>query len=145
MKSFKKLFEILGKWKYQYISASILLIVSVGFRLLEPKVLQIAVDKIISFFVNKGTSVTAADDSASRFLYQFLPELKIENAGVILITLGVIFLVIALFRGITMLSSSAIAASSTEKAIKKLRDRLFNHLQFLPMEYYGKTPTGELI
>jgi ATP-binding cassette subfamily B protein len=145
MKSFKKLFEILGKWKYQYISASILLIVSVGFRLLEPKVLQIAVDKIISFFVNKGTSVSAADDSASRFLYQFLPELRIENAGIILITLGVIFLIIALFRGITMLSSSAIAASSTEKAIKKLRDRLFSHLQFLPMEYYGKTPTGELI
>lgn len=145
MKSFKKLFEILGKWKYQYISASILLIISVGFRLLEPKVLQIAVDKIISFFVTRGTSVVAINDSASRFLYRFLPELKIENAGIILVTLGIIFLVIALFRGITMLSSSAIAASSTEKAIKKLRDRLFSHLQFLPMEYYGKTPTGELI
>src|SRR4030095_13780884 len=29
--------------------------------------------------------------------------------------------------------------------MKKLRDRLFSHLQHLPMSYYSKTPTGELI
>lgn len=51
MKSLKKLFEILGKWKYEYIAASLLLILSVAFRLLEPKILQIAVDKIIAFFI----------------------------------------------------------------------------------------------
>ena len=63
----------------------------------------------------------------------------------ILIYLGIMFLVISLFRGATMFSSSAISAASTEKATKKLRDKLFSHLQHLPMEYYGKTPTGELI
>src|SRR4030095_332908 len=145
MKSFKKLFEILGKWKYQYISAAILLIISVGFRLLEPRILQMAVDKIIGFFVAKGTAPVAATDVVSRYLYSFLPELKIENAWLILIYLGVIFLIISVFRGATMFSSSAISAASTEKAIKKLRDSLFYHLQHLPMEYYGKTPTGELI
>ena len=144
MKSFKKLFEILGKWKYRYISAAVLLVLSIGFRLLEPKVLQIAIDKIIGFFVSKN-SVVAADDVVSRFLYSFLPELKIENIGLILIYLGIIFLVISVLRGATMFSSSAISASSTEKAVKKLRDKLFSHLQHLPMVYYGKTPTGELI
>ncbi|MCI0448596.1 MAG: ABC transporter ATP-binding protein/permease [Chlorobi bacterium] len=144
MKNFKKLFEILGKWKYSYISAAVLLVISIGFRLLEPKVLQIAVDKIIGFFVSKG-SVAASDDVVSRFLYSFLPELRIENIGIILIYLGIIFLVISLLRGATMFTSSAISASSTEKAMKKLRDKLFSHLQHLPMEYYGKTPTGELI
>ncbi|MBL8016195.1 MAG: ABC transporter ATP-binding protein [Ignavibacteria bacterium] len=144
MKSLKKLFEILGKWKYEYISASLLLIVSVGFRLLEPKVLQITVDKIIAFFVTKK-DIAPGDDSIAKYIYALLPELKIENAGLILVYLGVIFLVIALLRGITMLSSSTISASSTEKAMKKLRDRLFSHLQHLPMKYFGKTPTGELI
>lgn len=143
MKSFIKLIEILGKWKYRYISAAVLLIISVLFRLLEPKVLQIAVDKIISFFVTKST--VAADDTVSRIIYSILPSLNIENAGIILVYLGIIFLVIALFRGATMFSSSAITASSTEKATKRLRDRLFEHLQHLPLEYYGKTPTGELI
>jgi ATP-binding cassette subfamily B protein len=145
MKSLKKLFEILGKWKYEYIAASLLLIVSVGFRLLEPKILQMTVDKIIAFFVTgKGNTVTA-DDSITNFFYWVLPELKIENSGMILIYLGVIFLMIALLRGVTMLSSSTISAASTEKAMKKLRDRLFSHLQHLPMKYFGKTPTGELI
>lgn len=145
MKSLKKLFEILGKWKYQYVSAGVLLIISVGFRLMEPKVLQIAVDKIISIFVSKQSLPVNANDFITSNLYKLLPELKIENAGLILVYLGVIFLAIALFRGITMLSSSAIAASSTEKAMKQLRDKLFAHLQHLPMEYFGKTPTGELI
>lgn len=145
MKSLKKLFEILGKWKYEYIAASLLLIVSVGFRLLEPKILQMTVDKIIAFFVTgKGNTVTA-DDGITNFFYSVLPELKIENSGMILVYLGVIFLIIALLRGITMLSSSVISAASTEKAMKKLRDRLFSHLQHLPMKYFGKTPTGELI
>ena len=55
------------------------------------------------------------------------------------------FIVIAALRSLSGFSSSAITASSTEKAVKKLRDRLFLHLQHLPMDYYSKTPTGELI
>jgi ATP-binding cassette subfamily B protein len=145
MKNFKKLFEILDKWKYRYITAAALLVISIGFRLLEPKVLQIAVDKIIGFFVAKGSAPIVTEDFVTRALYSFLPELKIENAVMILISLGIMFLVISLLRGATMFSSSAITADSTEKATKKLRDRLFSHLQHLPMEYYGKTPTGELI
>lgn len=145
MKSLSKLFEILGKWKYQYVSASILLIVSVGFRLMEPKILQMAVDKIIAFFVTGTGNTVKADDVITRFLYSILPELKIENAGLILIYLGILFLIIAILRGVTMFSSSTISAASTEKAMKKLRDRLFYHLQHLPMKYFGKTPTGELI
>lgn len=144
MKSFIKIFEILGKWKYRYISAALLLIVSVLFRLLEPKVLQIAVDKIIAFFVSKGVIQTGGD-AVTGFIYSILPELKIENAWLILIWLGVIFLVISLLRGISMFMSSTISASSTEKATKQLRDKLFSHMQYLPMEYYGKTPTGELV
>jgi ATP-binding cassette, subfamily B, bacterial len=144
MKSFIKIFEILGKWKYRYISAALLLVVSVLFRLLEPKVLQIAVDKIIAFFVSKGVIQTGGD-AVTGFIYSILPELKLENAWLILIWLGVIFLAISLLRGISMFMSSTISASSTEKATKQLRDKLFSHMQYLPMEYYGKTPTGELV
>ncbi|KXK42915.1 MAG: ABC-type multidrug transport system protein [Chlorobi bacterium OLB5] len=144
MKSLKKLFEILGKWKYEYIAASLLLILSVAFRLLEPKILQIAVDKIIAFFIT-GKNFQPGEDTIAGYIYSLLPELKIENASLILVYLGVIFLLIALMRGATMLVSSTISAASTEKAMKKLRDRLFSHLQRLPMKFFGKTPTGELI
>jgi len=145
MKSFKKLFEILDKWKYQYLTAAIFLVFSMGFRMLEPRVLQITVDKIISFFITKSTNQIAGDDFITRFLYSFLPQIKIENAAVILLSLGGMFIVISLLRSFSGFSSSAITAASTEKAMKKLRDKLFLHLQHLPMDYYSKTPTGELI
>jgi len=141
----KKLFEILDKWKYQYITAAVFLVISMGFRMLEPRVLQITVDKIISFFISKGTIQIAGSDFITKFLYSFLPEIKIENAAVILFSLGGMFIVISLLRSLSGFSSSAITASSTEKAMKKLRDTLFLHLQHLPMDYYSKTPTGELI
>ena len=59
--------------------------------------------------------------------------------------LGVLFMVISAIRAITQFIGSIIAASSTEKAIKKLRDRLFAHIQFLPLSYHKKTPTGEMV
>lgn len=145
MKNFKKLFEILDKWKYQYMAAALFLVISMGFRMLEPRVLQITVDKIISFFVAKSKEISGGDDFVTRFMYSLLPDLKIENAGIILLSLGAMFIVISLLRSATSFSSSAITAASTEKAVKKLRDRLFLHLQHLPMDYYSKTPTGELI
>lgn len=71
MKSLKKLFEILGKWKYEYIAASLLLMLSVGFRLLEPKILQITVDKIIAFFIT-GKNIVPGGDTVAGYIYALL-------------------------------------------------------------------------
>ncbi|MGH2575380.1 MAG: ABC transporter transmembrane domain-containing protein, partial [Ignavibacteria bacterium] len=144
MKNLKKLFEILGKWKYYYVLSAVLLTVSVSIRMLEPKVLQIAVDKVIVFFVSSENKIIA-EDYITKMFYSVLPELRIENLHMILIYLGIIFLIISLLRGLFMFISSAITASYTEKAIKKLRVKLFSHIQQLPLEYHSKTPTGELI
>lgn len=145
MDNIKKLFRILDKWKYNYIFAGVLLIIATGIRMLEPRVLQITVDKIITFFSGNQEAYNTEGDKITEMFYTILPELRIENLHIILIWLGVIFLVISLLRGVFSFASSAISASSTEKAIKKLRDRLFSHLQALPLAYHSKTPTGELI
>ncbi|MCB0725758.1 MAG: ABC transporter ATP-binding protein [Ignavibacteriae bacterium] len=145
MNNIKSLFRILGKWKYYYLLAGFLLIISTFIRMLEPRVLQIAIDKIISFFQSGNAEVLKSNDIITNMFYSVLPELKIENFHLILIDLGIIFLVISLFRGMFSFSSSAITSGSTEKAIKKLRDKLFSHIQALPLAYHSKTPTGELI
>ena len=145
MKNFKKIFEILDKWKFYYMLSAGLLILSVVARMLEPKVLQIVVDKVIVYFLSGGKTDASGGDSVARMFYSFLPELRADNLHIILIYLGVIFLVISFARAVLMFSSSAITASSTEKAVKKLKDRLFSHLQQLPLAYHSKTPTGELI
>ncbi|MDZ4713636.1 MAG: ABC transporter ATP-binding protein [bacterium] len=145
MINIKKLFQILGKWKFFYILSSGMLILSTFIRLFEPRVLQIAVDQVVVFFQSGGKVVAQAEDPVTKFLYSVIPDLKMENLQIVLISLGVIFLVISLLRGIFSFSSSAITASSTEKATKHLRDRLFSHIQALPLAYHSKTPTGELI
>jgi ATP-binding cassette subfamily B protein len=145
LKNFKKIFEILDKWKFYYMLSAGLLILSVVARMLEPKVLQIVVDKVIVYFLSGGKTDASGGDSVARMFYSLLPELRVDNLHIILIYLGVIFLVISFARAVLMFSSSAITASSTEKAVKKLKDRLFSHLQQLPLAYHSKTPTGELI
>ena len=141
----KKLFQILGKWKSYYILSAVLLVISIFIRMLQPKILQITVDKVIVYFQSGGKINIIPEDSITKFLYSILPELKMDNLSIILISLSGIFIVISLLRGLFAFSSTAITASSTEKAIKELRDRLFSHIQALPIAYHSKTPTGELI
>ncbi len=141
----KKLFQILGKWKYYYILSSVMLVITVFIRMLEPKVLQVTVDKVIVYFQSSGKINPLPEDFVTKFLYSLIPDMKMDNMSPVLISLGIIFLTISLLRGIFSFSSSAITASSTEKAVKNLRDRLFSHIQALPIAYHSKTPTGELI
>ncbi|HMS64035.1 MAG TPA: ABC transporter ATP-binding protein [Ignavibacteria bacterium] len=141
----KKLFQILGKWKANYILSGLMVIIAIYIRMLQPKILQITVDKVIVFFQSGGKIDIIPEDSITKFLYSVIPDMKMDNLNLILISLGGIFLVISLLRGVFSFAGSAISASSTEKAIKKLRDRLFSHIQALPIAYHSKTPTGELI
>lgn len=145
MRNIKKLFQILGKYKIYYILSSVMLITAIFIRMLEPKVLQITVDKVIVYFQSGGNINFVPDDTITKFFYSILPQLKMENLQGVLISLGIIFLIISLLRGLFAFSATAISASSTEKATKNLRDRLFSHIQALPIAYHSKTPTGELI
>lgn len=145
MTNIKRLFQVLGKWKKYYILSAVMLIISTFIRMMEPKVLQITVDKVIVYFQSEGKITFTPDDTITKFFYSIIPDMRIDNLQMILISLGIIFLVISLLRGVFSFSSSAITASSTEKATKQLRDRLFSHIQALPLAYHSKTPTGELI
>jgi len=141
----KKLLQILGKWKSLYILSAVILIASTFVRMLEPKILQITVDKVIVYFQSGGKINTIPEDTITRFLYSVIPDMRVDNLSMILISLGIVFLIISLLRGLFSFSSSAITAASTEKAIMHLRNRLFSHIQALPLAYHSKTPTGELI
>lgn len=141
----KRLFEILGKWSGYYVLSGVMLIAAVLVRMLEPKVLQVAIDKVIVYFQSNGRITFTPDDSITKFIYSLLPEFSIDKMDTILAAIGLIFLCIALARGAFSFVSSAVTASSTEKAMKELRDRLFSHIQALPIAFHSKTPTGELI
>ena len=145
MKNINKLFAILHKWKPHYVLAAFLLLLSTLFRMLEPKILQITVDGIIVFFQSENPTQPHSNDSVAQWFYNILPELKIDNLGYILFCIALIYIAISLIRGLTMFASSAITAFSTEKAIKRLRDKLFLHIQHLPLSFHSTLSTGEMI
>jgi ATP-binding cassette subfamily B protein len=55
------------------------------------------------------------------------------------------FILLAVFQGGFSFLAGALAASTTEGSIKRLRDYLFDHLQRLQFNYHDKTQTGEQI
>ena len=145
MRELKRLFGVLGRWKWHYVAASSLMILALFVRSLEPKILQIAVDNVITFFASGGAEGQFGDDRISQLFYRILPEINVGNTGRVLLALGGIYMIIAVLRGGFLLSAHALTSSSTEKAIKRFRDRLFAHIQRLPLSYFTTISRGELI
>ena len=69
MENLKRLFGILGKWKGYYIISRVLLIVSTLIRMLEPKVLQITVDKLVLLLQGANGNIKVSGDSISKYLF----------------------------------------------------------------------------
>lgn len=145
IRDLRRLFGVLGRWKRHYVLASSLMVLALFVRSLEPKILQIAVDNVISFFVSDSGSSQFGDDLISQLFYRILPEINLDNTGRVLLALGGIYMVISVLRGGFLLAAHALKASSTEQAIKRLRDRLFAHIQRLPLSYFTTVSKGELI
>jgi len=144
-KNLKRIFGILNKWKANYILAATLLIGSMFLRMMEPKILQVTVDGVVKFFIDKKLDLAIYEDPVANAIYNVLPNLSLDNLTWVLICIGLIYLVVAVFRSGSQVSSAALIASSTEKAVKRLRDYLFKHIQRLPISFINKTNTGELI
>lgn len=145
MHNLYQLFRVLDRWKHHYIFAGLLLVISSIVRMFEPKILQIAVDGVVNFFHSGGQQIKTSIDIVARFFYGILPNIQLNNLGWVLICIGFLFAILALLQAVTRFAASIITASSTEQAIKKLRDRLFGHIQALPLAQIDKTPTGEMI
>lgn len=145
IKNFQRLYGLLGRWKWKYLSAAALLILAIFVRNLEPKILQITVDNVVTYYQSDGSNGQFGDDFFSKLFYWVLPELTAENLTVILLTLGLIYVVISLLRGGLLISSHTLKAASSEKSVKHLRDKLFAHIQKLPLEYFNRISKGELI
>ena len=144
MKNLRKLFSILGPWRAWYAAAGVLLIATSFIRMLEPKVIQVVVDGVVLFFQSQEAS-TSEPGPFAKIIYNLLPEITLDNLPRILLLLAVTYLVIAGLRALTMLAAGALTASSTERAVKSLRDRLFRRILELPLQGHDEIPTGEMV
>lgn len=145
MKNVKRLLAVLDEWKWQYLTAGILIICSTIFRMLEPKILQITIDGVVLFFINDGQSTIKNPDIVAAFFYDLLPAIQMDNLMIIIFYICGILVIVSVFRVITQFISGIITAKATENAVQKLRNTLFLHIQRLPLPYIQEKSTGELI
>ena len=143
MKKFYLLFGVLDKWKPWYLTAGLLLAFSSIVRMLEPKIVQIAIDGVVKFY--DTTLTNHQGDFIVQFFYQLLPDIEANNLSWILFCIGLLLIAIVVLKATTWFIANVIVADSTEKAIKNFRDKLFAHIQQLSLSQMSKIPTGEMI
>lgn len=142
MQKFYQLWAVLDKWKPWYLIAGVLLTFSSLVRMLEPKIIQIAVDGVVKFF---ATSKNKAPDWIVRQFYKVLPSIESNNLTWVLFCIGVLLVCIVSLKAMTSFTANILVANNTEKAIKHFRDNLFAHIQTLSLSQMSQIPTGELI
>lgn len=152
MKILISIFRTVGSKNKNYLIAALLLLVSIFARTLEPKVLEVAVDSVLAPVLMEESRTHWQDPEKARnsqnrfalYIQSLLPDSN-QQVAQTLLYLGFFYLLISLIRGGFLFVSSAIKHDATHKVIYQLRSRLFNHLQRLPLSYFGSMAKGELM
>lgn len=136
--------KIIGKHAPVYLLGALTFVVVIFFRTVEPKVVQIAIDRVIAHYADGGKPINY-HDSFTNFICRFLPDFQTHTILQVLIGLGGIFLFFAFMRCGLLYVASRLNANGTEGILKDLRDWLFRHIQNLPMDFFSGITKGELI
>lgn len=144
MKNIKDIFLVIKPWIWSFVISSILLIIGIFFRMLEPKIFQVAIDYVAPIF-NPSDAKLGKSDAVIDAIVFFLKSNSSGTFFSMLLLLAVLYLTISIIRASFVFSAKAINAKATEHATEKLRNGLFSHIQRLPMNYFSEISTGELI
>lgn len=114
-------------------------ILSVGlaalFTILGPLVIRITIDSIIG-----NQPLTAPFP-----LLNFIEGYDVQQFRQTLWVPGMLLIAITILRGLFMFLRGKLSAQASESIARKMRDRLYNHLQYLPYSYHKKADTGDLV
>ena len=145
MENLRKLYAVLDRWKGNYLFAGLLMLLAIFVRMLEPRILQIAIDGVVLYGEKPMQQTLAQADVVAKMLYGLLPDITASNRIYVLLCIGLLFVCIATCKSIASFAGSVVAAKSTESAIKNLRDKLLAHIQSLPMAHFSKVPSADMI
>ncbi|QEN04720.1 ABC transporter ATP-binding protein [Thiospirochaeta perfilievii] len=134
MKRFKLLFSFLKGSIGIYTLAIILCLMSVGISLLVPLIVRVVIDSVIG----------SEPFSESGFIaYLFRNRTGVLLKDILTFSfLGVAFVAISSIMEFIYIALIAIAS---QRAGKKMKDRMYKHIQRLDYEYHAKAEIGDLI
>ncbi|MBU5256280.1 ABC transporter ATP-binding protein [Tissierella praeacuta] len=135
MKNFKKLLKFMEGYRIIYLFGMISILISQILTTVTPLILRTTIDSIIGDEVIKSSII-------QRIVY-FLGGKEFLKQHLWLI--GLLLVCIAILRGLFLYLKNALSSKCAENTTKKIRDKLYDHIQRLPYEYHVKAETGELI
>ena len=136
MKNFRLLMQFLHGDGRKYIIAILSVLLMTIFSAISPLVIKITIDSIIG------------DEPLN--LPQRLYSLIQQKGGIeyirnnLWIVLAVL-VVITLLQGIFMYLKSKLSAAVAQDSSKRLREKLYDHLERLPFDYHAKAQTGDIV
>ncbi|HHY82500.1 MAG TPA: ABC transporter ATP-binding protein [Clostridiales bacterium] len=136
MKRMKILFSYMQGNRLVYIGAILCVIISAFAAMIPSLIIQFAVDSVIG----------GKDAQLPSFLHNLINRI----GGMVFIrknlwVLGLCLIAVYLFNFLFVFLRGKWSAKASESIAKRLRDRLFEHLQNLPYDYHVKAETGDLI
>jgi len=119
-------------------------IAAIGFatfiRFIWPMILRVTIDSIIG---DKPMQIQGWLAPAFESIFQFLGGKSILSQSLWMCSF--ILILLTLSRGIFLFFKGKWSAIASESIVRNIRDRLYDHLQYLPFEYHVKAKTGDLI
>ena len=135
MREFKKLLKFMEGYRLIYLFGMISILISQILTTATPLILRTTIDSIIG------------DEPITSSIIQQIVDLfgGKEILKERLWIMGIMLIVVAILRGIFLYLKNTLSSKSAENTTKKIRDKLYDHIQRLPYEYHVKSETGELI
>lgn len=118
-----------------YILGILSIIISQIFNTLGPLIVRTTIDSIIgiepitSIYIQKFVNILGGKEFLATRLW----------------ILGIVIIFNTVLRGVFLYFKNTLSSKSSENIAKRIREKLYDHIQRLPYEYHVKAETGELI
>jgi ATP-binding cassette, subfamily B, bacterial len=132
----KTIWQLMAGQRARYLAAIAAMAAGTELTYLTPRIWRGAIDGIL---VNQ--------DSEGRFSIAHWLHVAAQKYG---LSMGLIFAAAGLIgvtalAGVCMYLKTRWSAGASERIIRALREKLYNHLQHVPMAYHDKAQTGDLV
>ena len=140
MKKFKLLWNFMKGNRSLYVISILAVGAAIFLRFAWPLVLRVTIDSIIG---NKPVETSGWMQPIIIKIFDFLGGKSVLEQS--LWMSSVILILLTLSRGIFLFFKGKWSAIASESIARKIRDDVYDHLQYLPYDYHVKAKTGDLI
>jgi ATP-binding cassette subfamily B protein len=132
--NFKTLWNLMQGHRLRYLSALLAMFGGIGLLYLTPLVTRTAIDAVIAPHPTSNTSTLA--QCLLAHAHTWSTQLTICLAAVIIMTASA-----AAFMNL----QGRLSGIASETIVRRLRNRLYAHLQHIPMTWHDKVQTGDIV